>query len=279
MAKIGERVKLKSVREQTFGMFLDGGELGEVLLPRREVPFGAVVGDEFDVFLYTDSEDRPVATRKEPLAMPGEFAYLKVLAVTPVGAFVDWGLPKDLMIPFREQKDRMEVGRSYVVRVYFDEDSGRIAASRRLARYLDKTPKFYVEGQEVDLLIYGKTDLGYKAIVNGKHTGVLFANEVFRKLKAGEKTRGFIAHVREDDKLDLSLYAPGRQKVKSLETRILDELEARGGSWELCDDSPADEIYSQLGVSKRAFKQATGALFRKKKIVISADGIRLLASL
>lgn len=275
MAKIGERARLKSVREQPFGVFLDAGELGEVLLPRREVPFGFAIGDEFDVFLYHDSEDRPVATRKEPFVMPGEFAYLKVLQVTPVGAFLDWGLPKDLLLPFREQKEPMEVGRSYVVRVYVDEESGRIAASRRLARYLDKMPKYYVEGQEVDLLIYGKTELGYKAIVNGKHTGVLYANEVFRQLRAGEKTRGFIAHVREDDKLDLSLYAPGREKVKSLESRILEELEARGGSWNLCDDSPAEEIHRLLGVSKRAFKQATGALFRKKKIVIEDAGIRL----
>lgn len=276
MASIGERARLKILREQPFGVFLDGGELGEVLLPRREMPREWTVGGDVDVFLYHDSEDRPVATLKHPEAMPGEFAYLKVLAITPVGAFLDWGLPKDLLIPYREQKEPLEVGKSYVVHVHVDEESGRIVASRRLSRYLDKWPKFYQQGDEVDLLVYGRTELGYKAIVNGRHTGVLYENEVFRRLRAGEKTRGYIANLREDGKIDLSLYAPGRQGVTKLEARILDELESRGGSWDLCDNSPAEEIHRALGVSKRVFKQATGALFRKKKILISDDGIRLM---
>lgn len=276
MAMIGERADLKVTREQPFGIFLDGGDLGEILLPRREMPVKWEVGEPVDVFLYRDSEDRPVATLKEPKVKPGQFAYLEVLAITGVGAFLDWGLPKDLLVPFREQKDRLEVGKSYVVFCYLDEDTGRIVATRRLSRHLDQTRAPYREGDEVDLLLYGKTELGYKAIVNGRHTGLLFANQVFRRLRAGERTKGYVTLVRDDGKLDLSLEPPGRERISSLEAKILHELEGRGGWWELHDNSPAAEISKALGVSKRAFKQATGALFRQRKIRIEPDGLRLL---
>lgn len=277
MARIGERATLTILREQPFGLFLDAGdELGEVLLPRREMPREWRIGGEVNVFLYHDSEDRPVATLKHPKAMPGEFAYLEALDVTGVGAFLDWGLPKDLLLPFREQKEqRIEVGKSYVVRVTVDEASGRIIATRKLGRFLDQTPPDYAAGQEVELMLYGRTELGYKAIVNSRHTGVLFANEVFRRLKAGERTKGYVVQVRPDRKIDLSLYPPGRTRIDDLESRIEAELERRGGFWALCDSSPAEEIHRELGVSKKAFKQATGALFRKRRIVIEDDGIRL----
>jgi uncharacterized protein len=276
MALIGERAKLTALREQPFGIFLDGGDLGEILLPRREMPAKWQIGEEIDVFLYRDSEDRPVATLKEPLVKPGEFAYLEVIAITNVGAFLNWGLPKDLLVPFREQKDRLEIGRSYVVRCYVDEETGRIVASRRLPRYLDQTPPPYREGDAVDLLLYGKTELGYKAIVNGQHTGLLFANQVFRRLRAGERTKGYVVTLREDGKLDLSLEPPGRERISELETRILEEIRSRGGWWALSDDAPAAEIHAALGVSKRAFKEASGALFRKRVIRIEPDGMRLL---
>lgn len=276
MAMIGERADLKVVREQPFGIFLDGGDLGEILLPRREMPRKWEIGEPVDVFLYRDSEDRPVATLKEPKIKPGEFAYLEVLSITGVGTFLDWGLPKDLLVPFREQKDRLEVGKSYVVYCYLDEDTGRIVATRRLSRHLDQTKAPYREGDEVDLLLYGKTELGYKAIVNGRHTGLLFANEVFRRLRAGERTKGYVALVRDDGKLDLRLDPPGRERISSLEGKILHELEGRSGWWELTDDMPAAEIHRQLGVSKRAFKEAIGALFRQRKIRIEPTGLRLL---
>lgn len=276
MALIGERAKLTALREQPFGIFLDGGDLGEILLPRREMPAKWQIGEEIDVFLYRDSEDRPVATLKEPLVKPGEFAYLEVIAITNVGAFLNWGLPKDLLVPFREQKDRLEIGRSYVVRCYVDEETGRIVASRRLPRYLDQAPAPYREGDAVDLLLYGKTALGYKAIVNGQHTGLLFANQVFRRLRAGERTKGYVVSVRDDGKLDLSLEPPGRERISELETRILEEIRSRGGWWALSDDAPAAEIHAALGVSKRAFKEASGALFRKRVIRIEPDGMRLL---
>ncbi|MEP4078050.1 S1 RNA-binding domain-containing protein [Haloferula sp.] len=277
MARIGERVALTVLREASPGVFLDGGEeLGEVLLPKRELPPIWEVGGLVRVFLYTDSEDRPIATCQRPKVMPGEFAYLECVAVSGVGAFVNWGLQKDLLVPFREQKDPMEVGKSYVVHVHVDPESDRVVASRRLNRYLSQEPPRYTEGEEVELILFGKTDLGYKAIINGQHSGVLFANEVHRRLRAGEQTKGYIVQVRSDGKIDLSLYAPGRARIDDLETQIEDELIKRGGSWELCDSSSPEQINKALGVSKKAFKQATGALYRRKRITISKDGIKLI---
>jgi predicted RNA-binding protein (virulence factor B family) len=232
-----------------------------------------------DVFLYNDSEDRPVATLKQPLLLPGQFGRLRVVALTPVGAFLDWGLPKDLLVPFREQKARMEIGKSYVVLVRVDETSRRILATTRLGRHLDLTPPPWREGEEVDLIVYGKTPLGYKAIIGGSHSGLIFGTDVFQPLQPGEKLKGYIAAVREDGKIDLTLHPPGRARVAGLEGQILAELAARGGYWALCDNSPAAEIHSELGVSKRTFKQATGALFRKHKITLEPKGIRLIADL
>ena len=275
MAKIGERASLKILREKSFGLYLDGGDLGEVLLPHREVPKDNVIGAFLDVFIYTDSEDRPVATLMRPKAMPGEFARLKCVAVTGVGAFLDWGLPKDLLVPFREQKGRMEPGKSYLVYVDVDETSERIIASMRISRHLDRTPHSLKPGDEVDLTIFGKTALGYKAIVNGAHSGLLFHEKVFQALQPGEKTKGYVETVREDGKIDLTLHAPGRAKVEGLEERILSELNARGGYWAISDQSSAEEIHEELGVSKRTFKQAVGALFRKRLIRLEERGIRI----
>lgn len=277
MAHIGERASLQILHEKTFGLFLDGDELGEILLPRREMPVKWALGEFVDVFLYHDSEDRPVATLKTPRVMPGHFAKLKCVDVTSVGAFLDWGLPKDLMVPFREQKIRMDVGKFYIVYVMIDEQTGRIVATTRIARHLDQgRPDFQLD-QEVDLIIYGKTDLGYKAIIDNTHSGLIFHNEVFQPLRPGESLKGYIVEVRPDGKIDLSLHAPGRAKVSNLEEQILAELKARGGFWPIGDHSPAAEINSELGVSKRTFKQATGALFRKQQITIESNGIRLLA--
>ena len=274
MAKIGERANLKVLREKPFGLYLDGGDLGEVLLPHREVPPDNVIGGNLDVFIYTDSEDRPVATMHTPKAMPGTFARLKCVAVTGVGAFLDWGLPKELLVPFREQTARMEVGKTYLVHVHVDEVSGRIVASARLNRHLDLTPHSHQPGDAVDLIISGKTDLGYKAIINQSHSGLLFSEGVFQPLQPGEQARGYILAVRPDGKIDLTLHAPGRARVDSLEDRILAELKARGGFWALGDHSTAAEIHEELGVSKRTFKQSIGALLRKRLITIEDRGIR-----
>jgi predicted RNA-binding protein (virulence factor B family) len=275
MANIGERASLKILHEKSFGLYLDGGDLGEVLLPHREVPKDNVLGADLDVFIYTDSEDRPVATLRTPLAMPGEFARLKCVDVTGVGAFLDWGLPKELLVPFREQKGRMETGKSYLVHVHLDPVSGRIVASTRIARQLDLTPHSFKPGEQVDLVIFGKTDLGYKAIINGTHSGLLFSDAVFQPLQPGEKTKGYISAIREDGKIDLTLHAPRSVRVGGLEEGILAELQARGGYWAIGDHSSAAEIHDELGVSKRTFKQALGALLKKRRIQIEDRGIRL----
>ncbi|MEI6177519.1 MAG: S1-like domain-containing RNA-binding protein [Verrucomicrobiota bacterium] len=276
MATIGERANLKIIREKPFGLILDGGEAGEILLPRREVPAAAGIGGDLDVFLYHDSEDRPVATLMTPKAMPGQFARLKCVAITGVGAFLDWGLPKELLVPFREQKSRMEPGKHYFVRVLVDEVSGRMIASTRISRYLDLTPHAFRPGDEVDLIIFGKTALGYKAIINGTHSGLLFASAVFQDLQSGEHTKGYISAVREDGKIDLTLHPQGRAKVITLEDRMLAELAARGGYWAIGDHSSAAEIHDELGVSKRTFKQTLGALLKKRAILIEERGIRLV---
>ena len=275
MISIGTRASLRILREQPFGLFLDAENLGEILLPRREMPKDWAVGGEVDVFIYLDSEDRLVATLKKPRVMPGGFAKLTCIAVTPVGAFLDWGLPKDLLVPFREQKTRMEIGKNYLVKVLVDEESRRIVATTRIARHIDKTPASFATGEEVDLTVYGKTPMGYKAIINNSHTGLIFANEVFQELSLGEKLKGWVAGVRADGKIDLSLHPPGRGRVEDLEKQIMGELVARGGFWALTDKSPADEIYSELGVSKRTFKQTLGALLRKRLVTQTESGIRL----
>jgi predicted RNA-binding protein (virulence factor B family) len=276
MAKIGERASLRILREKPFGLYLDGGELGEVLLPHREVPPDNVIGGFLDVFIYNDSEDRPVATLLTPKAMPGTFARLKCVAVTGVGAFLDWGLPKDLLIPFREQKSPMEEGKSYLVHIHVDEVSGRIVASARLERFLDLKEHSHQPADEVDLIIFGKSELGYKAIINQAHSGLLFSDKIFQPLQHGERLKGYVSAIRADGKIDLTLHAPGRARVGGLEERVLAELKARGGFWALGDHSPAAEIHEELGVSKRTFKQGIGALLRKQLITIEERGIRLI---
>ena len=275
MITIGTRASLTVLREKPVGLFLDAENLGEILLPRREMPKEWAVGALMDVFIYLDSEDRLVATLKQPRAMPGQFAKLACIAITPVGAFLDWGLPKDLLVPFREQKTRMEVGKKYLVKVLVDEESRRIVATTRIARHIDLSPADFEPGQEVELTVYGKTPMGYKAIVNNTHTGLIFANEVFQELAQGEKLKGWIAAQRADGKIDLSLQPPGRERVDDLEKQIMGELVARGGFWALTDKSPATEIYEELGVSKRTFKQTLGALMKKRLVTQTETGIRL----
>jgi len=275
MIRIGERASLRIVREKPVGVFLDAENLGEILLPRREMPVEWELESYVDVFIYLDSEDRLVATLKQPRAVPGEFARLKCVANTAVGAFLDWGLPKDLLVPFREQKVRMEVGKSYLVKLLVDEESGRLIATTRIARHIDNTPAIYATGDAVDLTVYGKTPMGYKAIINGAHTGLIFANEVFQDLAHGEKLKGYVAAVRADGKVDLTLHPPGRERVDDLEKQIMGELVARGGFLALTDKSPAEEIYEELGVSKRTFKQTLGALMRKRLVTQTDTGIRL----
>lgn len=268
---------LKVVKKVDFGMYLDGGEEGRILLPSRYVPQGCEVGDELNVFLYLDNEERLVATTQQPLAQVGDFACLRVAWVNQYGAFLDWGLMKDLFVPFREQRERMEVGRRYVVHVHLDDESYRIVASAKVERYLsmDERPPFH-SGDEVDVLVWKRTDLGYKVIVDNRYAGLLFENQVFRPLRVGDKVQAYVRQVRPDGKIDLALQREGRGKVADFSEELLEYIRRNQGRIQLTDKSPAEEIYATFGVSKKTFKQAVGDLYKRRLIRLEADGIRLL---
>jgi hypothetical protein len=279
MLEIGRMNQLRILREVDFGLYLDDGEDGEILLPVRYMPEHFDIGDYLDVFISYDSEDRLVATTDQPYAMVGEFALLKVVALSPVGAFLDWGLPKDLFLPFAEQSRPLKVGQDVIVYIYID-NSERIAASMRLERNLSKKPHEYELGQQVDLMIIGKTDLGFKAIIEGQHLGLLFENEVFQPLEYGQAVTGFIKNIRPDGKIDLSLkiMRTGHTAAEDIAPQILAELEKKGGFLPIDDKTPAETIYKLFGVSKKKYKMALGGLYKKRLITISDDGIRLNAN-
>jgi len=275
VVNIGKYNTLKVLKEVDFGVYLDGESEGEILMPIRYVPKNCQPGDMVDVFLYLDSEDRPIATTEKPYAQVGEFAMLRVKSVNKIGTFLDWGIMKDLLVPFREQKATMIEGRSYLVYIHVDEESKRIVASAKLNKFLDKTVPEYVVGQEVDLVIESETELGYKAIVNNLHWGILYENEVFEQLAKGLKMKGYIKKIRTDNKIDLSLQPLGYVKVDPITQMILDELKKAGGFIAVSDKSEAEEVYRVFGISKKTFKQAVGSLYKKRLITIGTDGIRL----
>jgi uncharacterized protein len=276
MIKVGNFNRLQIISEVDFGFFLDAGEDGDdILLPFNSAPRNCEVGDWLDVFIYFDSEDRIIATTEKPHAYVGEFAFLRVIAVEKVGAFLDWGLQKDLLVPFSEQKLRLQVGRSCVVWVYQDNASGRIVASTRLDKFISKEPVLYEPGEEVKLLIARKTELGFKAIINNQHWGVLYHNEVFQTLKVGQRIRGYVQKIREDGKIDLSLNKVGFEKVDGIADDILRVLKKRGGFIPVTAKSSPDEIYQLFGVSKKNYKMALGALYKKRLVIIDSEGITL----
>jgi len=273
---IGKYNTLKVVKELDFGVYLDGGEdFGEILLPIRYVPPGLKSGDDIEVFIYLDSEDRVIATTEEPYALVGELAYLKVISVNKTGAFLDWGLMKDLLVPYREQAERMKEGEHYVVYVYLDDESRRIVATSKLNSALDNLMPEYEEGEQVSLLVIGKTDLGYKVAVNNLHTGMLYHNELFKPIKIGDQCEGFIKKIREDDKLDITLEKPGYEKIGGLAADIMNMLKEKGGQMAVSDKSPAELIYKLFGTSKKNFKKAIGTLYKQRLISIDKEGIRL----
>ena len=277
MATIGKRNTLTVTRLSAPGAYLAWGEQGEILLPRRYLTQDLGPGDRVDVFVYLDSEDRLVATTETPLAMVGEFACLQVVSVNPnVGAFLAWGLSKDLLLPFREQLDRVRVGERVVVFIHLDDKTDRIVASARLNRHLSRQAPPYSAGQAVSLLVVSQTPLGYNALVEGAHQGLLYHDNLSSPLVVGQKLKGFVRAIREGGKLDLSLDAAGYQRVASLTEQIIQALERRGGRLQLDDNSPPTEIRAVLGVSKKAFKQALGALYKQRRIQFTSPGIQLL---
>ncbi|MBN2744243.1 MAG: GntR family transcriptional regulator [Marinilabiliaceae bacterium] len=276
MAEIGKYNTLKIVKEVDFGVYLDGGTHGEILMPAKYVPAGCQPGDEVTVFVYTDSEDRPICTTETPLATVGEFALLRVKSVTSIGAFLNWGLLKDLFVPFNEQKAKMREGGKYLVYVYLDDESGRVVASAKIEKFLDNVIPTYEINQEVSLMVIGETDLGYTAIVNNLHTGLLYASEVFEYLEPGQRITGYVKKVREDEKIDLILHKPGYEKIDKISSDILDVIRKNGGFIPVNDKSDAEMIYDTFGISKKSFKKAIGALYKQRLIVIEAEGVRLV---
>jgi predicted RNA-binding protein (virulence factor B family) len=277
VAIIGKRNTLSIVRASAPGLYLDGGELGEILLPGRYIPADLKPKDKLDVFVYRDSEDRLVATTETPLAMIGEFAYLKVVSVNRnIGAFLDWGLAKDLLLPFREQESPVRVGDWAIVHVGLDEKTNRIIASSRLNRHLSRETPAYGKGQPVNLLILGRTPLGYNAIVENAHRGLLYHDNLAISLRPGQKVRGFVRAVRPTGKIDLRLDASGYERVAPLRGQIVQALEGNGGYLAFDDDSSPEAIREKFGVSKKAFKQALGKLYKERRIRFQNLGIELL---
>ena len=277
MAIIGKRNSLAIVRASQPGLYLDGGELGEILLPGCYIPADLAPKQKMDVFVYRDSEDRLVATTEKPHAMVGEFGYMKVISLHPTaGAFLDWGLSKDLLVPYREQEIPLRVGDWAVVYVALDAQTNRILASTRLNRHLNRETPAYRDGQPVSLMVVAKTTLGYNAIVDNAHLGLLYKSQLAAALKIGQKLKGFIRTVRPNGKIDLSLDATGYKRVAPLTQLIVAALQMSGGKLAFDDDSSPVAIRQNFGVSKKAFKQALGKLYKTRRIAFTKPGIELL---
>lgn len=277
MALVGRYNSLQVVKHTDFGLYLDGGADGEILLPNRYIPKGVPheVEDWLNVFVYLDSEDKLLATTEKPKVQVGEFASLKVVEVNSIGIFLDWGLPKDLLLPFSEEKRQLRAGEYCIVHVFLDRRTRRITASAKIDRYLDKTPANYREGQAVKVLVAGQTDLGFNAVIENAHWGLIHKNEVFKFLRSGMRETAYIKEVRADGKIALSLQPAGQQAVEGLQGQILAALREAGGQLPLSDRTAPEVIAQRFGVSKGNFKKAIGALYKAGKILIEDEGIRL----
>lgn len=274
--KLGKYNQLEVVKEVDFGVYLNGDEDGEILLPKRYVPEGTKPGDILNVFIYLDMEERLVATTLQPYVQVGEFACLQVAWVNQFGAFLDWGLMKDLFVPFREQKMKMQKGKRYVVHVHLDEESYRIVASAKVEHYLSTEKPEYQLGQEVNVMVWQRTDLGYKVIVENQFSGMLFHNEVFQPLEAGMHLSAFVKQVRPDGKIDLELQKAGARKVDDFSEVLLQYIKDNDGFTPLNDKTDAEVIYQTFGVSKKTFKKAVGDLYKKRLVMLEEGGIRLV---
>lgn len=276
MANIGQFNKLRVVKEVDFGVYLDGGEGSEILLPKRFVPDGLNVDDEVDVFLYHDSENRVIATTQTPKGVAGEILLLEVVSTTKQGAFLDWGLMKDIFVPASQQESNMVVGGKYLVMIYLDEKSGRVAATEKFSKFLSNQELTVEEMQPVDLIMYQETDIGYKVIINNRHLGVLHFNEVYKNLEMGDKEKGFIKKIREDNKIDVVLGERGYKKVEGEAEKIIRLLRENDGYLPYHDKSGPEDIYRFFGMSKKVFKMTIGALYKQKKIELTQTGIKLI---
>lgn len=280
--KIGDfnRLKVKELARREgygpiFGVYLEGGREGDILMPQKYVTEGVKPGDEIDCFVYLDQEERLVATTEKPLAKVGDFAWLKCSWVNEYGAFLDWGITKNLFCPFREQKKRMEVGNSYIVHIHVDEESYRLMASAKVEHYLSHDKPSYKTNDEVDLLIWQKTDLGFKVIVDNKFGGLVYQGQIFQYIHSGDRLKGYVAQVRADGKLDITLQPTGRRETEDFAQTLLQWLKDNGGECPLGDKSDAEDIKRMFQVSKKTFKRAVGALYKQHLIVLEGKGFRL----
>ena len=277
MISIGINQDLTILRETSVGLFLGDDEGEDVLLPNKYVPENFKIGEKINVFVYRDHEERKVATTLEPGIRLHEFAFLKVSSTSPVGAFLDWGMEKELLVPFREQRLKMEQNRWYVVYLDLDGKTDRLFASNKLDNYLTNDNISLKKDEEVDLIVYHRTELGYSVIVNQKHKGLIYKNEVYRELKIGDKLKGFVKEIRADRKIDIRLQAAGYKQYNDQNTqKLLERIKKNHGVLKLTDKSSPEDIYRILGMSKKAFKQALGGLYKDRVVEIKADGIRLI---
>lgn len=282
--KLGDYNTLTIVKAVDFGLYLDGGDEGEILLPARYVPKDAKIGDQLEVFIYLDQDERPVATTQKPIAKVGDFAWLEVAWVNEYGAFLNWGLMKDLFCPFREQKMRMQKGQYYLVYITIDEESYRLMATAKVDKYLfptndeiKQTPyHVYKHDDEVEVLVWQKTDLGFKVIVDNKYQGLIYEGQIFQPLHSGDRLKAYIDHVRQDNKIDLTLQPTGRRQTEEFSDVLLHYLQENGGHCDLGDKSPSELIQDRFKVSKKVYKKAIGDLYRRRLITIADDGITLV---
>ncbi len=274
MLLLGEMNRLRVLKEVDFGLYLDG-EVEEILIPKRYIPENTKIGDYLDVFLYRDSEDRLIATTEIPKVMVGEYAYLEVVDTNRYGVFLDWGMPKDLFVPFQEQNGKMAVGKSYVIKAYIDQETNRIVASARIEHFLDKDTSTFRVGQQVQIMPFKYTDLGIKVIVDAHFEGMLYSNEIFGRLAFGEVIPAYVNKIRENGRLDIRLKRQGFQSNNPNQTKIMDRLKENGGFLPLHDKSDPELIYNEFGMSKRDFKQAIGGLYKENKLNINSNGISL----
>lgn len=275
LINVGQYNELEVVKELDFGIYLREGDI-EILMPTKWVPQDTKIGDFLNVFIFRDSDDRLIATTVKPFATANTFAFLEAKQVNEIGAFLDWGMDKDLLVPFREQQNKMQAGKSYVVFVYVDEETDRLVASAKLSRFIERDDIDLQDGDIVDLLIYSETDLGFNAIVNNLYSGLIYKNEIYEAIRVGDTMKGYVKHVREDNKIDLSLQKSGFELVDDVKWRILNLMKQNGGFLELSDNSSPEEIKSKLQISKKAFKKAVGALYRERLVKLTEKGVELI---
>jgi predicted RNA-binding protein (virulence factor B family) len=275
MINVGRYNELRVEKRVDFGIYLRDGDQ-EILMPTKWVPENTKIDDMLNVFIFRDSDDRLIATTVKPFAIADTFAFLEVKQTNDVGAFLDWGMDKDLFVPFREQLGKMEQGKSYVVYVYLDEVTDRLVASAKLNKFIEREDIDLLDGDVVELLVYAETDLGFNAIINDLYSGLIYKNEIYETIRVGDRVTAFVKHVREDGKIDLSLQKSGYELVDDVKWRILNMMKQNEGVLSLTDSSSPEEIKAALQISKKAFKKAVGALYKERLVKLTDKGVELV---